>query len=214
MPAKKSRAGVLIFLAVCVFNYLTDASQLESDVKYALPSPLESNVEFQAEEKREELNYADFSTALESNVEFQAEEKREELNYADFSTALESNVEFQAEEKREELNYADFSTALESNVEFQSEEKREELDYADFSTANQFPIYPFPDGISATPPTLPFNVRPNVNFRSMNDREMKRFRTAWPQSMHDSSVRPAVCEYLSTLLNERIFLKLPLAADS
>eukprot|EP01083_Nonionella_stella_P306418 1073213_1 len=114
MPAKKSRAGVLIFLAVCVFNYLTDASQLESDVKYALPSPLESNVEFQ------------------------------------------------------------------------SEEKREELDYADFSTANQFPIYPFPDGISATPPTLPFNVRPNVNFRSMNDREMKRFRTAWPQSMHDS----------------------------
>eukprot|EP01083_Nonionella_stella_P227570 807301_1 len=166
MPAKKSRAGVLIFLAVCVFNYLTDASQLESDVKYALPSPLESNVEFQAEEKREELNYADFSTVLESNVEFQ------------------------------------------------SEEKREELDYADFSTANQFPIYPFPDGISATPPTLPFNVRPNVNFRSMNDREMKRFRTAWPQSMHDSSVRPAVCEYLSTLLNERIFLKLPLAADS
>eukprot|EP01083_Nonionella_stella_P175079 608716_1 len=91
MPAKKSRAGVLIFLAVCVFNYLTDASQLESDVKYALPSPLESNVEFQAEEKREELNYADFSTglsALESNVEFQSEEKREELDYADFSTDI------------------------------------------------------------------------------------------------------------------------------
>eukprot|EP01083_Nonionella_stella_P021787 60328_1 len=31
---------------------------------------------------------------------------------------------------------------------------------------------------------------------------------------HGTPVRPAVCEYLSTLLNERIFLKLPLAADS
>eukprot|EP01083_Nonionella_stella_P017044 47617_1 len=130
MPAKKSRAGVLLFLAVCVFNYLTDASQLESDVKYALPSPLESNVEFQSEEKREELDYADFST---------------------------------------DKSFWSWTEPHDQPP-----------------LANQFPIYPFPDGISATPPTLPFNVRPNVNFRSMNDREMKRFRTAWPQSMHDS----------------------------
>eukprot|EP01083_Nonionella_stella_P179618 638218_1 len=38
MPANQSRAGVSLFLAVFVFNFLTDASQVQSEVKSAIPS--------------------------------------------------------------------------------------------------------------------------------------------------------------------------------